>query len=215
MDTQGRNDDERLRAVMEKARQMVPYGAQVVALPSIRTLHTVTAEQGEVLPLLLASPAFTRPQIGGCLNMERPRVLVVEGTLDAGHMADLVPVLDRAAKDRALLVLAAADFAGPVLAILVANQLNETLNVAALMPAEPADLSALSRLAALAQAPSVTPMGGRLRIDRLGTVPRMLMTTRETVVLDGPGARPLALIYAGGETPEAARASALRLRDLR
>lgn len=41
------------------------------------------------------------------------------------------------------------------------------------------------------------------------------MTTRETVVLDGPGAGPLALIHAGGETPEEARAAALRLREMR
>ena len=67
----------------------------------------------------------------------------------------------------------------------------------------------------LSQAPSAVPVGDRLRIDRLGTVPRMLMTTRETVVLDASGARPLALIHAGGETAEKARAAALRLREMR
>jgi hypothetical protein len=212
MNTQ--NDDARLRALIEQARRLVPYGAPVVALPSIRTLHTVSAAQGEMLPLLLASFAFTRPQFPGCVNMEKPRVLVVEGTLDEGHRADLVPVLERAAKDRVPLVVAAADYAGPILALLLINQMSETLPVVALAPPDPGDRSALSRLAVLAQAPSAVPVGDRLRIDRVGTVPRMLMTTRETVVLDGPGARPMALIHAGGETPEEARAAALRLRDL-
>ena len=112
-------------------------------------------------------------------------------------------------------MVAAADCAGPILAMLVVNHLRDTPGVVAPAPPDPADRCALSRLAALAQALSVTPARDRLRIDRLGTVPRMLMTTRETVVLDGPGARPLALIHAGGETPEAARAAAQRLRDMR
>jgi hypothetical protein len=142
------------------------------------------------------------------MHLEKPRVLVVEGTLDESHRADLVPVLERAAKDRVPLVVAAADYAGPILALLVLNHMSETLRIAALAPPDPGDRSALSRLAVLSQAPSAVAVGDRLRIDRLGTVPRMLMTTRETVVPDGPGARPLALIHAGGETAEDARAAA-------
>ena len=214
MDAQAGSDEARLRAVMDQARRLVPYGAPVVALPSVRTLHTVTAEQGEVLPLVLASYAFTQPQFGGCVSMKSPRVLVVEGTLDDGHLPDLLPVLEQAATDGAQLVVAAADYGATILAMLVVNQMRDTLSVAALAPPDPADRSALSRLAVLAQAPAVR-VGDRLRIDRPGTVPRLLMTTRETVVLDGPGARPLALIRAGGETAEEARAAAVRLRTMR
>lgn len=214
MDTQSRDEEERLRELVDQARRLVPYGASVVALPSARTLHKVTVEQGELLPLVLASHVFIQLNLGGCLMLEKPRVLVVEGTLEDSHTADLVPVLERAAKDRAQLVVAAADYAGTSLAPLLVSHLRETLPVAALAPPDPADGSALSRLAMLSQAPSVTPVGGRLRINRLGTVPRILMTTRETVVLDGPGARPMALIHAGGETAEEARAAARRLRDL-
>lgn len=215
MDGEAGGDPARLRAVMDQARRLVPYGAPTVALPSVRTLHTVTAEQGEVLPLVLASYAFTQPQFGGCVSMESARVLVVDGTLEDGHLPDLLPVLEQAAGERAQLVVAAADFGATILAMLVVNQMRETLSVAALAPPDPADTSALSRLAALAQAPAAVRVGDRLRTDRLGTLPRVLMTTHETVVLDGPGARPLALIRAGGETAEEARAAAVRLRTMR
>jgi hypothetical protein len=86
--------------------------------------------------------------------------------------------------------------------------------VAALAPGDPADLAPLRRLAELAGVRPGTVEGGRLRIERLGTVPSLLMTTRETVAIGGAGAQPLALIHTGGESAEEARAASLRLRAM-
>ena len=146
--------------------------------------------------------------------MQNPWVLVVDGALAEPHLADLLPHMEQAAASHASLVIAAADYDDGMLATLVVNHQRDTLNVAALAPPDPAERAALRRLATLAQTQPASIDGDRLRVTALGTVPSLLMTTRETVAIGGPGAQPLALVHAGGETPEDAGAAASRLRAM-
>jgi hypothetical protein len=215
MDALNPESERRLQAVMRQARELVPYGAPVVAIPTMRTRHAVAAVQGEVLTLALASYAFSLPQYGGYARMDNPWLLVVDGTLVEAHLQDLLPWMEQAAKDGAQLVVAAADYDDTMLAMFIVNRQRETLGVAALAADDPADLAPLRRLAQLAQVPPATVDGGRLRIERLGTLPSLLMSTRETVVVGGPGAQPVAIIHAGGESPEDVSAAVSRLRAMR
>lgn len=214
MDALNPESERRLQTALRQAREMVPYGAPVVAVPSVRTRHAATAVQGEVLALELASYAFVHPQFGTYARMDHPWVLVIDGVLTDAHLQDLLPTMEQAAKDGAQLVVAAADYDESMLALFVVNRQRETLGVAALAPGDAADRTALRRLAELAGVRPATVDGGRLHIERLGTVPSLLMTTHETVVLGGPGAQPLALVHTGGQSAEEARAAASRLRGL-
>lgn len=209
-----RESERRLQAVLQQARRLVPYPARVVAVPSARTLHRVVAAEGEVLPLVLASSAFVQPQFGPHARMESPWVMVIEGELRGEHLPDLLPYLEEAAKQSAQIVIAASDYDDTMLATLVVNRQRETVGVVALAPADPSDVTPLRRLAELAQARPALVEGARLHASALGSVPVLLMTTRETVVLGGAGAQPLALVYAGGETVEEARFAAARLRTM-
>ena len=203
-----RESERRLLAVREQARRLVPHGAPIVAVASMRTMHGVTALNGEVLPLVLASPAFTQAQFGAYSTMENPWVLVVDGVLCGDHIPDLLPSLEQAVAKTAQIVIAAADFDQAMLAMLVVNAQRGTVGVAALALADPADLAPLRRLAELANAKASVVQGARLHVGSLGSLPELLMTTRETVVVGAAGAQPLALIHAGGETSDAARAAA-------
>jgi hypothetical protein len=214
MDALSHEAERRLRAVLVQARGLVPPGAPVVAVPSLRTLHAVRAVQGEVLPLVLASHAFAHAGSGGALTMDSPWVLVVDGVLDERHLPDLLPHMEQAVASRAQLVVAAADFDDVVLGTLVVNHQRKTLGVAALAPPDPADTSALRRLAVLAQSSPAAVDGDRLRGTSLGTLPSLLMTAHHAVAIGARGAGLLALIHAGGETPEEARAAASRLRAM-
>ena len=214
MSEQGRESERRLQAVLQEARRLVPYQAPVVAVPSARTLHRATAVEGEVLPLVLASSAFTQAQFGPYAWMENAWVLVIEGVLRGEHLPDLLPTLELAASRGAQIVIAASDYDDAMLATLVVNRQRDTVAVVALAPADPADLVALRRLAALAQVSPATVEGARLQVGALGTIPALLLTTHETVAIGAAGAQPLALIHTGGETVDEARTAAARLRAM-
>ncbi|HST60876.1 MAG TPA: hypothetical protein VLK84_19395 [Longimicrobium sp.] len=217
MSDQERESARRLRAVLDEARRLVPRQAPVVAVASARTLHRATAEAGEVLPLVLASHAFTQPQFGPYARMENAWVMVIEGELRGEHLPDVLPYLEQAVAKGAQVVVAASDFDDSMLATLVINHQRNTVGVVALAPADPADpadVAALRRLASLAGARPSRVEGARLHVADLGSLPALLMTTHETVVLGAAGAQPLALIHAGGETTEEARAAAATLRGM-
>jgi hypothetical protein len=214
MSEHGREWERRLEAVRDQARRLVPHAAPVVAVASTRTLHRATAVEGEVLPLVLASSAFTQPQFGPCARMEHAWVLVIEGVLLGDHLPDLLPWLEQAVDKGAQIVVAASDYDDTMLATLVVNRQRETVAVVALAPVDPADTAPLRRLAELAKARTAVVDGGRLHVAELGSVPALLMTAHETIVIGAAGAKPLALIHAGGETVEDARAAAARLRAM-
>jgi hypothetical protein len=209
-----REAERRLQAVLQEARRLVPFQAPVVAIPSTRTLHRVTAAQGEVLPLVLASSAFTQAQFGPHTRMENPWVLVIEGVLRGEHLPDLLPWLEQAVEKGAQIVIAASDYDDTMLATLVVNRQRETVGVVGLAPVDPADAASLRRLAELANARTAAVDGERLDVTQLGSIPALLMTANETVVIGAAGAKPLALIHTGGETVDDARAAADRLRAM-
>jgi hypothetical protein len=214
MNGQSREAERRLEAVRDQARRLVPPGATIVAVPSTRTLHRATAVQGEVLPLVLASSAFTQPQFGPHAWMEHAWVLAIEGVLLGEHLPDLLPYLEQAVAKGAQIVVAASDYDDTMLATLVVNRQRDTVAVVALAPTDPADTAPLRRLAELAKVRTAVVDGGRLRITELGSLPALLMTSNETVVIGAAGAQPLALIHTGGETVEDARAAAAQLRGM-
>lgn len=206
--------ERRLRAALEEARRMAPYRAPVVAVPSTRTLHRAEAVQGEVLPLVLASPTFAHAQFGAYAWMENPWVLAINGVLRGEHLPDLLPWLEQAVAKGAQIVIAAADYDVSMLATLVINRQRETVGIAALAAADPGDGAALRRLAELAQVAPATVDGARLQVSALGSVPALLMTTHDTVAVGGAGAQPVALVHTGGETLDQARAAAAALRSM-
>ncbi|HYW12643.1 MAG TPA: hypothetical protein VE871_11830 [Longimicrobium sp.] len=214
MSDEGRGSTRRLQAVLDAARRLVPWQAQVVAVASARTLHRATAEAGEVLPLVLASHAFTQPQSAPYARMENAWVMVIEGELRGEHLPDVLPYLEQAVAKGAQVVIAASDFDDSMLATLVVNHQRNTVGVVALAPVDPADVASLRRLASLAGAKPSLVEGARLHVADLGSLPALLMTTHETVALGAAGALPLALIHAGGETMEEARAAAATLRGM-
>jgi hypothetical protein len=214
MSDEGRESARRLQAVLDGARRLVPWQAPVVAVASARTLHRATAEAGEVLPLVLASHAFTQPQFGPYARMENAWVMVIEGELRGEHLPDVLPYLEQAVAKGAQVVIAASDFDDSMLATLVVNHQRNTVGVVALAPVDPADVASLRRLASLARAKPSRVEGARLHVADLGSLPVLLMTTHETVALGAAGAQPLALIHAGGETMEEARAAAATLRGM-
>jgi hypothetical protein len=210
----GRDAERRLEAVRDQARRLVPHGAPIVAVPSTRTLHRATAAEGEVLPLVLASSAFTQAQFGPHAWMENPWVLVIEGVLRGEHLPDLLPWLEQAVEKGAQIVIAASDYDDTMLATLVVNRQRDTVAVVALAPLDPADLAPLRRLAEAAKARTAMVEGARLHVAELGSIPALLMTANETLVIGAEGAKPLALIHTGGETVDDARAAAARLRAM-
>lgn len=214
MSDQEREAARRLQAVLDAARRLVPWQAPVVAVASARTLHRATLEHGEVLPLVLASHAFTQPQSGPYARMEHAWVMVIEGVLRGEHLPDVLPYLEQAVAKGAQIVIAASDFDDVMLATLVVNHQRNTVGVVALAPSDPAALDSLRRLASLAGAAPSRVDGMRLQVADLGSLPALLMTAHETVVLGTAGAQPLALIHAGGETPDEARAAAATLRGM-
>lgn len=209
-----RDSARRLRAVLDEARRLAPYPAPVLAVASARTLHRATLVDGEVLPLVLASHAFTQPQFGPYARMENPWVMVIEGVLRGEHLPDLLPYLEQAVAKGAQIVIAASDFDDTMLATLVVNHQRNTVGVVALSPMDPAELDSLRRLAELAGGKASLVDGARLHVADLGSLPALLMTAQETVVTGAAGARPLALIHAGGETADEARAAAVALRGM-
>ncbi|HEX2210382.1 MAG TPA: hypothetical protein VHG93_22075 [Longimicrobium sp.] len=61
MATQSRDDDEaRLKALMDQARRLVPYGAPIVALPFIRTLLPRRRRKAEAARAAAQRPRDTR-----------------------------------------------------------------------------------------------------------------------------------------------------------
>src|SRR5829696_1308724 len=115
MDALSQEAERRLQAALQQVRRLVPYGAPLVAVPSLRTLHAARAVQGELLPLVLASHAFTHTRSGGYATFDNPWVLVVDGVLAEPHLPELLPHLEQAAASRAQLVIAAADYDDAIL----------------------------------------------------------------------------------------------------
>jgi chaperonin GroEL len=187
-------DDAIAQLVTDALQQVGPDGvAQIEAGRGLTsTLHLV---EGVLWDVGFASPRFATDAERQGVRLERPRVLVVAGTLDAVH--DLISLLESTAEANEALVIAAEDFSDDVMSLLVVNASIHSIRVCALKAPGVGDRrrAALEDLAlAVGCLPFDPALGhrlGELQLSQLGGVERFECDARKTVFIGGRGDAPV------------------------
>jgi chaperonin GroEL len=180
--------------VAEALERVGPEGAITVEESRTTETHLEVAEgmlfsRGYISPYFVTDPAKME------VILDNPAVLITEKRVS--RLGDLLPLLERLAKEGRPLLLVAEDVDGEALATLVVNKLRGVLAAAAVKAPEFGD----RRRAALEDMAVLT--GGRVVCDELGiamdklgpevlgSVRRVVVTKESTTLVGGAGARDL------------------------
>ncbi len=164
----------------------------VVTVEESRTVETTLEivegmqfERGYLSPYFVTDPETMEAVL------ERPFVLIHEGKIRA--IADLLPLLERAAASGRPLLIVAEDVEGDVLATLVVNKLRGTLPVAAVKAPGFGDRqkAALEDIAVLTGGRAITQDLGialqTVALEDLGTARRITIGKDKTTIVEGGG----------------------------
>jgi chaperonin GroEL len=185
------NGDEDIgQLVTDALHEVGPDGvAQIEAGRGLTsTLHLV---KGVLWDVGFASPRFATDTERQGVRLERPRVLVVTGTLDDVH--DLIALLESIAEANEALVIVAEDFSDDVMSLLVVNASIHSIRVCALKAPGVGDRrrAALEDLALAVGCapfdPALAHRLGELQLSQLGGVERFECDARKTVFVGGRG----------------------------
>jgi chaperonin GroEL len=150
------------------------------------TLHLVEGVQWDAG---FASPRFATDAERQRVRLERPRILVVAGTLDS--VRDLIALMERAVEASQALVIVAEDFSADVMSLLVVNASIRSIRLCALKAPGVGDRRrALVEDLALAVGcqpfdPQAGHRLGELQLSQLGSVERFECDARKTVFVGG------------------------------
>lgn len=194
-------------------RRSLPYGSPILAIPSVRSRDFVEVLQGVLIPAGLASARFCVDWYGDYIDSERATVRVLDGVLGRAHIGALLPVLEEASRAQADLLIAATDIDPHVLGMLLVNSIKGTLRS---LPLTPVGDGAGDAIGAIARASAATPGAAHaagLTVGAPGALARVIATTGGTVLAGAhPGARPIGVVYVGGDDIAHARARAQAAR---
>jgi chaperonin GroEL len=139
------------------------------------------------------SPYFVNDTEKMHADLESPLILIVEKKMS--NIRDLLPLLEKVAKEGKPLLIIAEDIDGDVLATLVVNQLRGALKVAACKAPGFGDRrkAMLEDIAILTGATVISEELGlaleTTELDQLGTAKRAILTKEDTTIIDGAGAK--------------------------
>lgn len=139
------------------------------------------------------SPYFVNDTEKMHANLESPLILLLEKKVS--NIRDLIPLLEKVAKEGKTLLIIAEDVEGEALATLVVNQLRGILNVAACKApgfgdgrkATLEDIAILTGATVIAEEVGLTL--ATTELEQLGSAKRVILTKENTTIIDGVGTK--------------------------
>lgn len=139
------------------------------------------------------SPYFVNDTEKMHANLESPLILLLEKKVS--NIRDLIPLLEKVAKEGKPLLIIAEDVEGEALATLVVNQLRGILKVAACKApgfgdrrkATLEDIAILTGATVIAEEVGLTLATAEL--EQLGSAKRVILTKENTTIIDGVGTK--------------------------
>jgi chaperonin GroEL len=205
-----RGREQSLEDAIRSLRSELPRDAPVVLLPSLRARDYAEIVHGHVLPLGLASSRLGTDWLGELTCDDEPVISIFRGTLTRAHQPAVITLLDQSAKSGKAAVLVADEFDPQIFSLLMVNHVRGTVRIVALAGRGAEASHAYDELARLSGA-TVGSARTALVLGTAGTASRLIAGLEHTIIVETEGtlgAKPVGIVYVGGDDLAHARARA-------